>query len=168
MDDERKVQCHQVASHSLHIFVALLIEHPRWRWRQCPIGRGDLLLHARQVRLKLDFDQQTVPGVFLLQKRCIVEILRLLEGLGQNLGMLDAVQPEDAVSLTQAAVADQIPVSMPACDAIWLNLAVRALFAGGRVVNGDTLRGMNSTTQVDQQRGMGPRLLIVREEDQVR
>jgi hypothetical protein len=52
---------------------------------------------------------------------------------------LDAIQPKGAVSLAQAAVPAQVPVSFPAGNAIRFDLAVCALLLERAIVDGNPL-----------------------------
>src|SRR5947209_9682622 len=167
MDNERKVERHQIARHTLNIIVLLLKQHPCWCWRQRSI-RGNLLLHGREVGLKLDLHLNAACLIFFLHKRLVIEILRFLKGLREDLYPLDAIQPKDTVSLAQAAVPAKVPVPFPPGNTIRLDLAVGALFVMRAIVDGDALGSVNSSTQIDQQRGIRPRLLVVWKERQVR
>jgi hypothetical protein len=76
------------------------------------------LLYGSQVGLELDFYQGRVLGVFRTHEGFIIERIDLLEGLGENFNVLDAVQTENAIALAQAAVADEVPASFPSSNTI--------------------------------------------------
>ena len=84
-------------------------------------------MHGRQVCLKLDFHLHAACLRFLPHKGLIIELLRFLKGLREDLYLLDAIQAKHTVVLTQAAVPDQVPVPFPPGQAIRLDLAVGAL-----------------------------------------
>src|SRR5579883_2663027 len=84
----------------------------------------------------------------------VIEIFRSHEGFLKYFYMLHAVEPECAVVIAQAAVANQVPATAPAHDTVWLDLAMRHLIVVGTIVHSDPLLLADCLAQIEQQRGI--------------
>src|ERR1051326_6235767 len=126
MNDEWQVQHQQITRLPIQILCLPLKQDPCWRGRKLTIGCWDFLLDGMQRSLKLHLYVKAVCslGIEVRHKGSAVEIRRALEGFCQHLGLLDTVQAKCSVVLAQAAVADQIPMSIPAHHAIGLHLTM--------------------------------------------
>src|SRR5258708_5177795 len=91
-----------------------------------------------------------------------IEPLGSFKGFREELYLLDTIQAKGTVSLTQAAVANQVPVPFPSYNAIWLDLAVGDLIGMGTIVEGNALTLSNRFAQIDHQRGIGAAFLLLR------
>src|SRR5579875_1041824 len=153
MHNKWQIEYHQVACHIIEV-VILGRKHRTSPGcgRKRAIGCRNLLPHHRRRYLKLYLNVKTArsPAVVFYDIRPAIEVLIALKRFCEVLDLLDAVQAKCAIVLTQAAVTNQVPVPLPAKDAIWLDLTLGDLVSIRTIVDGYALTLRYRFAQVEQ------------------
>src|SRR6266567_1057244 len=120
-----------------------------------------------QFRLKLDLNRPPGrdTGKMFDHIGPVIEIFVSGEGVWEQLYVAHAIQSKRAISLSQTTVADHIPVPFPPDDSIWLDLSLSELVMVRTVLDSDSSALLDGLAEFDQERGINPLILRVRDED---
>src|SRR5579883_1910361 len=170
VDDEREIQADEIASKLWQVGMVRLEVYAGWSGGEFAVRGRNFALDLIEFRLKLDLDRPDGGngGKVLDDILAAIEVLSALKRLGEKLHAAHAVHAKHARGLAQAAVAHDIPVPIPAGDAIRLDLALRHLVVVRGIFDRDASALLHRLADAEQQRDIGPHLLAMWREDRMR